>query len=114
MSCYVVTKGRDGAFLHWEVPEAVWFYVQQLEGYIRQPDRSKLLGTYPEFRLRWIPVEEALPEPDTDVLAWGCEPPTWIIAERNEEGDGLEPSDWDQHWWVGPLTHWMPLPEPPR
>lgn len=54
----------------------------------------------------WIPVSERLPEDDSHVL----------VARKN--GD----VDTDMHiytWWkVGPvernITHWMPLPEPPK
>ena len=55
---------------------------------------------------KWIPVSERLPEDDSHVL----------VARKN--GD----VDTDMHiytWWkVGPvernITHWMPLPEPPK
>ena len=62
---------------------------------------------------QWIPVTERLPEPNKLVLCW------W------ESGDG----EWEQYgfatfqrhgvWYVSnegmpKVTHWMPLPQPPK
>lgn len=68
---------------------------------------------------RWIPVSERLPEPkvtigkhvfSTDVL--GTEGFTFRIAYYNYTAnvwlDGNEEQEWPE------ITHWMPLPEPPK
>lgn len=59
---------------------------------------------------RWIPVEEQLPEKDGYVL----------VYRQNHPG-----CSWDLLYWYGggwaasnqtakSVTHWMPLPEPPK
>lgn len=54
----------------------------------------------------WIPVSERLPETDKTVLVWDrrnsreyfnvCDHGRWIILRQED------------------ITHWMPLPEPPK
>jgi len=53
-------------------------------------------------RTRWIPVSERLPEPPTTCLTF-CE-------------DWVEEDYFDSKGWLSgkPVTHWMPLPEPPE
>mgnify|MGYP001335451616 CR=1 FL=1 len=62
-----------------------------------------------EAAQRWIPVTERLPEDTRDVLVWcgitekGCYSPSqhmWSVYD-----DGYSPI---------PVTHWMPLPQPPE
>ena len=55
---------------------------------------------------KWIPVTERLPEENTEVLAY------------RESGISVE-FRWNTHWDYDefsdyPVTHWMPLPEPPK
>ena len=56
---------------------------------------------------RWIPASEQLPEEGQDVLAWERggfayvdmrKDGKWTVADHN----------------FGAVTHWMPLPEPPK
>ncbi len=77
-----------------------------------QQEIEKLRGQVP----RWIPVEERLPENRSDVLVvaywherWGAYM-GWCAPER---------AAWSVHVGIGDrsdiaVTHWMPLPEPPK
>lgn len=63
----------------------------------------------------WVPVTNRLPEPDTDVL---------VMEDGGDIGIGYLSNNGP--WWVasgasasvesdlGPVTHWMPLPERPK
>ena len=60
----------------------------------------------------WIPVEERLPEQLKAVL---------VLCENGKIGiSGVNSIDYPVEWctWTGstftPVTHWMPLPEPPK
>ena len=60
--------------------------------------------------LRWIPVEERLPESGETVLVWhhGEVQMAWL----NHFTNGVAYFVRDTHYNFEP-THWMPLPEPP-
>ena len=63
----------------------------------------------PEEIPRWIPVGERMPEPgdcnkNGDVLAYTSDHEVWI-----EGIAGFPPMVED-----GAITHWMPLPQPPK
>jgi hypothetical protein len=52
----------------------------------------------------WISVKDRLPEPGITVL--GSDGTNIAIVYMHK----------DKSWefvWMGPITHWMPLPEPP-
>ena len=62
----------------------------------------------------WISVKDRLPEKDIRVLVW---------MKDNEEGyTQMDTDRWSctmeqgYHWvrWGKSVTHWMPLPEPPK
>ena len=62
-------------------------------------------------KIRWIPVEERLPEVGEFVLVAekkGGITESFVDFEDYETRDGIE--------WFGAdeVTHWMPLPEPPE
>ena len=58
-----------------------------------------------ENTTRWIPVTERLPEKDTRV----------IVCASLPEGVHSDFIYEDGHWFVSTgVTHWMPLPEPPK
>lgn len=61
--------------------------------------------------VRWIPVGERLPEPDTNVLIF--------VSDKNVDDSDIQISDYEDRYGWGFLhneivTHWMPLPEPPE
>lgn len=63
---------------------------------------------------QWIPVIESLPEPFVSVLVqMPGEKPFPTVREGYVGGDGL----WYAGYYTrepGEVTHWMPLPEPPK
>ena len=66
---------------------------------------------------RWIPCSERLPESEREVLVYvkgdfDNSIPFITTAYRNSEGDWQ--SDYDGEVIDSKITHWMPLPEPPK
>lgn len=62
-----------------------------------------------EAAQRWIPVSERLPEANQYVLVFD--------AKKNISVDFLTTSgNVEKYFWLcnHPVTHWMPLPEPPE
>lgn len=56
---------------------------------------------------RWIPVSERLPEED------GC----YLVAVKNDHQRKYSKTAWFSHgsWFARQdVTHWMPLPQPPK
>ena len=76
---------------------------------------DRLRGQVP----RWIPVTERLPEYGVRVLATDMYEGDdytgiWTREEYKDDADGCW---YDDHgWWhaIDDVTHWMPLPEPPK
>ena len=65
---------------------------------------------------RWIPVSERLPEDRVNVLTCGDDPVDgpFILIGRREPESKFGPAHWHLPCFeFGPVTHWMPLPEPP-
>lgn len=58
----------------------------------------------------WISVKDALPEVYVAVMVY-C-PDTKMT--RKIEIDYLERLHWSDEWKHGPVTHWQPLPGPPK
>lgn len=65
---------------------------------------------------RWIPVKEQLPEEDGHYLVY-------IFCEADEQLRGWTQIAWFRRkfywehsgeWYREVITHWMPLPEPPK
>ena len=67
---------------------------------------------------RWIPVSERLPEDRVRVLTCGDDPVEgpFILIGYREPASKFGPADWHLPCFAefGPVTHWMPLPEPPE
>ncbi len=53
--------------------------------------------------MKWINIEDELPEEDTTVLLWDSMFNTYMIASINFEPEKIDAD----------ISHWMPLPEPP-
>lgn len=53
---------------------------------------------------RWISVKERLPE----------KPGIYAVWTAKGFGNHLSASNWDGESWSLRVTHWMPLPEPPK
>ena len=61
---------------------------------------------------KWIPVSERLPESNTSVLVADTRVDYvsfWVYA-----GDGLWYGGEFNTWGTEDITHWMPLPQPPK
>lgn len=98
--------------------------IETLRGQNEQLREAAALVTKESAELlerRWIPVEERLPENGVPVLI------NYIASnDRKYHPDGTAVwTDYGCFWWEGsledcdtevavPITHWMPLPEPPK
>lgn len=73
----------------------------------------------------WIPMSEQLPPVDSPVLIHTSDGTVCAACRTTFAGDtwwdgaGFDGYEWEWTWsrenepWLG-VTHWMPLPEPPR
>lgn len=98
--------------------------IEKLRGQNKQLREAAALVTKESAELlerRWIPVEERLPENGVPVLI------NYIASDDGKyHPDGTAVwTDYGCFWWEGsledcdtevavPITHWMPLPEPPE
>jgi hypothetical protein len=69
----------------------------------------------------WISVKDRLPEEDIAVLVYGQvlnDPPDVIGVRRRYNGDQEWKYTWESEdgfiYREDDVTHWMPLPEPPK
>lgn len=63
--------------------------------------------------MKWISVEEKLPEKAAPVLTWGSHKiPTVCFRTVDEDWVWVEEGDVTFDYLLG-ITHWMPLPSPP-
>ena len=72
---------------------------------------------------KWIPVTERLPEFDLKVLVYGGDRPVMDYGRLKKSPcvytgriGGLDEGwfTWDESAYIENVTHWMPLPEPPK
>ena len=69
---------------------------------------------------QWISVKERLPEPETEVIAAFDDGYVWAMWQKwsltDEYEEGESPFDYYKDVGAGihTVTHWMPLPEPPK
>lgn len=64
-------------------------------------------------RTRWIPCSERLPEDFQDVLIWDNIDKT-LFTGHYAECDGWTVDGYNVDRFTFDITHWQPLPEPPR
>ena len=65
---------------------------------------------------RWVPVTERLPEDEKSVVVWSAETtysPSFMTFGIWRREWGRWDSSWDDEE-LSCITHWMPLPEPPK
>jgi hypothetical protein len=86
----------------------------------RYMKNSYLVG-YQAAKPEWISVKERLPEEDVAVLTYGQvlnNPPEVIGVRRRYNGDQEWKHTWESEdgfiYREDDVTHWMPLPEPPK
>jgi hypothetical protein len=83
--------------------------VERLEAENRK-DRTYLSRKEVEAKPRWISVEERMPEPGQRVLVFDRIERPYILTGAYFTHDGFGTAR-NEDWTV---THWMPLPEPPK
>lgn len=106
------------AIRHFELTDLFKIYIKALEDadaeILKIPAADVASGT------GWISIEERLPEPETEVLVafddgyvWAMWQ-KWSLADEYEEGES--PFDYYKDVGAGThtVTHWMPLPKPPK
>lgn len=85
---------------HCKAADAGWeynFYKDALQAMAAQP--------------KWISVKEKLPENDYNYLVFTSDRNDAVIATYYGDGEWLE---YDSTNLIPLVTHWMPLPEPPK
>ena len=91
------------ADLHYEAADAIEDLSREAEVNAKRARKWAFDAEEAEAKLRWIPVTERLPREQETVLIWGKQ--------------GVILLDWrrDNKWsCFRDVTHWMPLPEPPK
>lgn len=73
------------------------------------------IAGYAAAQPKWISVEERLPELGLHVLTYGIYTKDLIVAWLDDCDEFLGVYDWvNEHQSLDQVTHWMPLPEPPK
>lgn len=72
---------------------------------------EQLLTKCHQLEQKWIPVTERLPERNAEVLV--CDTREDYVSIWEHIGDGLWFGN-EVIWATEDITHWMPLPEPPK
>ena len=99
------TAEKNGEKTLWHQAADAIEELQQIAGHYEETahDYFKDVCYYLERVPKWIPVTERLPREQETVLTWGKQ--------------GVILLDWrhDNKWCCfGDVTHWMPLPQPPK
>jgi hypothetical protein len=99
-NCFVLRPDKDGAAV-----DALRAYANSTTAQILAEDIYNWVGKG-ESAQQWIPVTERLPEENTAVLTY---------RESGIEVEFREKRGWDYDEFTQcPVTHWMPLPQPPK
>lgn len=87
----------------------------------RELGKETFLAGYKAAQPQWISVKDRLPEEDVAVLVYGQilnDPPDVIGVRRRYIGDQEWKYTWESEdgfiYREDDVTHWMPLPEPPK
>lgn len=92
--------------LWWQAADAIEELSRENESLAKSVNEASEI-----LRRRWIPVTERLPDDRVEVLvSSGMFAPLIEVAFY----DGLFYSAWDGETEIAAVTHWMPLPEPPK
>lgn len=80
---------------------------------IRLEDESGILDELPMYEqpVGWIPVAERLPDAGERVLCY-CRANIYEVMKMRTDGDWVY--DTNHVYMHSFVTHWMPLPEPPK
>lgn len=80
------------------------------------PDsQAFFLAGYASAQPKWISVKEKVPELGLHVLTYGIYTKDLIVAWLDDCDEFLGMYDWvNEHQSLDQVTHWMPLPEPPK
>ena len=71
----------------------------------------------------WISVKDRLPESKEKILVYGGRTEIWFNGVKQPmpsihtgymRGLGEGWFTWDRHDYISDVTHWMPLPQPPK
>jgi hypothetical protein len=97
---------------HLQAADAIEELQGQIDGWIEQ-ERNALLKSVP----KWIPVTERLPKDiDEEVLVctedYGVSDLGFVTVATYGVSGWLE--CWERKTYLTAVTHWMPLPEPPK
>ena len=94
----------------WQAEEESWMLqaadaIEELSTVVRV--QKAVLEKFP----RWIPVTERLPERGERVLCY-CRANIYEVMKMRTDGDWVY--DTNHVYMHSFVTHWMPLPEPPK
>lgn len=64
--------------------------------------------------MNWISVKERLPKENVFVLIYIKPPGQIVVGSRGGNDDWYADAEFKSENVRGEVTHWMPLPEPPR
>ena len=79
-------------------------YIQQLEQRLVEAN---------ETSPRWISVKKRLPEDGQKIIAAFRNSGGWIVDQARYGNGEFDFASW-AYVWDDNITHWMPLPEPPK
>jgi hypothetical protein len=108
------SEGNATAKLYNEAADAIEALSAAVEGYESSTNMAlveKDGETVIEFKPKWIPVTEKLPNAGERVLCY-CRANIYEVMKMRTNGDWVH--DINHVYMRGFVTHWMPLPEPPE